>query len=85
VVIPGIASRVKEWRQLPCVGVDSSQIGSLVKVAAIASQRKVFRFVAAAVLDRHDMLDVKGYFYEFIYMDVAVFATTVGSLSDKLP
>ena len=60
VILPSVASGVKEFDNPAGIGVDARQIWALVSVAPIASPGKIGRFVAAAVLLCHDVLNVEG-------------------------
>lgn len=54
---PIIVPRMKQPRELPCVGINSSQIRALVAVAPQASQRQILKSTGTAMLPGDDMVD----------------------------
>jgi hypothetical protein len=65
-IVPTVTSRVKEWNQVACLGVDSTQIWALGKIASRAAQRKIVSHIRAAVLSSYNMLDMVKQFREFL-------------------
>jgi hypothetical protein len=59
VVRPHVASRVEELHNQASFGIDGGKVRTFAKVAAITSERKVFRIIASTVLARPYMLDVE--------------------------
>jgi hypothetical protein len=59
VLIPGIATWVKEPGDLPGLGIDPGEIGALVKVAIDACEREVVRIVPSTMLPWDDVLHVQ--------------------------
>jgi hypothetical protein len=55
---PLVAPRVKQDLHATRQGVDSTQVGTLVKVAAVASQREIVDIVEPAVLPGNHVLDM---------------------------
>jgi hypothetical protein len=55
---PVIASRMKKVGNLSSLRVNSGQVRTLTKITSVARERQVIGVVGAAVLLRHDVLDM---------------------------
>jgi hypothetical protein len=84
-VIPPIATRVKERRHLAGVGIDPRQIASLVEIAFGTRQRKIIRIVGAPMFSRDDMLNVERDEGRRRLPAAAIFATIVCPGTDSRP
>ena len=49
---------MKEAHNLFSPGIDSSQVRTFVEVAAVACQREIIRIIGAAMLFRHNVLNM---------------------------
>jgi hypothetical protein len=58
IVGPPIAPRVKEPRDLSRLRIDSGEVRSLTKIAAVARERQIFCPIGSAVLLCDDVLDM---------------------------
>ena len=58
-IFPSVASRMKEPRDLPGLGINSSEVRALVEIALRAGEREIVGIVGAAVLPGDDVFDVK--------------------------
>ncbi len=56
---PAIGARMKESREETGVRIEAREIGPLLAIADMTGQREVVRLVAAPVLLRYDVLNVK--------------------------
>ena len=64
--------------------VDSTQVRSFVQIAAMASERKIFNIIAAAVLTGDNVFDLMRR-RAMLLAKLAVLATISGPLADKQP
>ena len=55
---PLVLTRMKQPDDLAGQRVNSAQVRPLVKIAAMAGESKIRKFVCSAVLPRYDMFDV---------------------------
>lgn len=60
VLHPSVSTRVKELNQAQPIGIQRSDVRTLVKIATVASQRKVLQRISAAMLKGDDMLHMHG-------------------------
>jgi hypothetical protein len=64
--------------------VDSTQVWAFVQIAAMASERKIFNIIAAAVLTGDNVFDLMRR-RAMLLAELAVLATISGPLADKQP
>jgi hypothetical protein len=82
-VFPFLLTRVIECYHDIRVGVDAAEVRAFVGVAATAAPGQVFQFVAAAVLPGNNVIDLE-YSVNDAVGKMAVFATSTGSLADRV-
>src|SRR5262245_49499317 len=82
-VRPPTLSRMKQARELMRLGVDSSQVWTFMKVAAVACERQIFHVIGSAVLFGDDVLDVMRQF-AVLLSQMAVFAAFVSTTMHEL-
>jgi len=58
VVLPIIASRMKEFRHLPCLRIYASKVAAFVKIAINTGQRQIIQIVPSTMHPWEDVLDV---------------------------
>ena len=58
-LIPAVATRVKQWSDPAGIWIDSSQVSPLVEIAFGTRKREIIGVVGSAVLARNDMLNMK--------------------------
>ena len=83
-VEPAAAPRVKQWHDFTARWIDSSQIWSLPKIAAVASQRKIPAIVRSPMLPGDDVFNVMDQL-AMLLPEQAVFTTVMCAAADQLP
>src|SRR5206468_3150017 len=82
-IFPSVASRMKEPRDLPGLGINPSEVRALMEIALRAGEREIVRIVRAAVLPGDDVFDVKTESGK-LFRQTTIFAAVSGALPDKL-
>lgn len=82
---PFVPPRMKERCQCFCARISASDVRSLMKIAAIATQREVAGNRLAAVLLRQDVIDREAIKEIIVLVHVAVFATTTSTFQNSFP
>jgi hypothetical protein len=82
--IPRISSWIEEWRQFASRGIDRGKVGPLVSVTAATCEREIRKIVAAAVLPRTNVLDMKSSPGESMLGDVTILTSVLGALPHEL-
>lgn len=59
VVVPVLSARPEQWNRRGGAWFHAAKIGALEQIAAAAGPAEVIQCVAAAMLQRNDMIDVK--------------------------
>jgi hypothetical protein len=75
---------MKKVGNLTGLGVNSGQVRTLAKIAAVACKRQVAGIVGAGVLLRDDVLDVMPQFAMGL-AEAAVFAPLASAAADEVP
>jgi hypothetical protein len=75
---------MKQNFYLPRHRIDSAQIRTFVKITPMASERKIFDIIAAAVLTGDNVFDLMRC-HAMLLAKPAVLATISGPLADKQP
>ena len=81
---PAIAPRMKKPDDLPGVTIDSGQVWTLVKIAAVACESEIIHVIGSTVLLRDDVLDMMRQFAVFLAQP-AIFSTLVSAMPDQVP
>lgn len=81
---PPVSPGVKQNLYFTRHRVDSTQVRAFVQIAAMASERKIFDIIAAAVLTGDNVFDLMRH-RAMLLAKLAVLATIFGPLSDKQP
>jgi hypothetical protein len=84
VILPFLTTRVEELYDDVCRRIHPGQIGALVEIAMMARQREIGVVIAAAVLSRTDMLNVKWKDQVVSFVNAAILATPCGPRTYKL-
>jgi hypothetical protein len=84
VVRPSVATRMKQRRHLVGQSVDPTQVGTFVKVAAMARQREIIGVIETAMLLSNDVLNVMDQFTEPL-VKPAILATLASPFTDEPP
>ena len=84
VVGPSITPWMKEGRDLPGRGADSCQVWPLMQIAAVACEREIIDVIGAAVLLRHDVLDMMLQ-VAVCLAQTAILASFAGPAPDEFP
>lgn len=83
-VFPLVGPWMKEPNDLAALRINSAQVGSLVSVAVVTSERKILFTCGASVLTCGDVLDVKAIVWIVVLMNMAVFAPIRGAGADEI-
>ena len=83
VIGPCIASGMEQRCENVGVGVNTAQVGALLKIALGAGEREVGGVIGAAVLPGDDVFDVEAEGRDLL-RETAVFATVARPLADKI-
>lgn len=81
-LIPFLASRMKEFCHFVSLRIDSRQVRSFVQIAIDAGKSKVFEFIASSVNPWNDVLDVKRGQRRIILMQTTILASVLGALAN---
>ena len=79
-VLPDLSSWMVQRDNLVSVIVNTGKVRAFVKAASVASERKIVGIVAAAVLARNDVVDMKRAKWRVTLSQPAVFAAMAGAL-----
>ena len=80
-LIPPLASRVKQLPYFIGLRIDPCQVSPFVQIAVDASQSKVVEVIAPAVNFWNDVLNVKGGQRRVILMQMTILASVLGTLT----
>src|ERR1043166_2385863 len=83
--MPSLATRIEQACKLAAVGINPREVGSLVFIAIVTCERKIFWVVIAAMLPGDDVLDVEAEIGVLILVQAAVLATTLCPGPDQSP
>ena len=81
---PEIAPRMKQSHDLACPRVDPGQVRAFVQIAAVTRQSEIVWVIGAAMLFRHDVLNMVSQIAIFL-LQAAIFTAIGSPLPDKLP
>jgi hypothetical protein len=84
VIRPAVSPGVKKSLYLARHWVDPTQVWAFVQVTAMASERKIFDIVAAAVLPGDNVFDLMRH-HAMLLAKLAILAPISGPLADKQP
>ena len=84
VIHPPVSPGVKQNLYLARHRVDSTEVWTLVQIAAMASEREIFDIIAAAVLTGGNVFDLMRH-RAMLLAKLAVLATISGAVPDKKP
>ena len=84
-LLPAVATRVKQRRHLARVGVDPRQVTSFVQVTLCTSQREIVSVVGAAMFSRNDLLNLERDQRRGRLRALAIFATILCSCAHCRP
>jgi hypothetical protein len=74
VLVPHLAPRMKQFRQLPRFRIIPGHIAPFVQIAVYASQCKIVEIIASAMLPRKNVFDVQSGQRRLILMQTAILA-----------
>ncbi len=80
---PAIPPGMEQPGQFTRVRIKSGEVRAFVEIAVVAGQREVFRRVAAIMLARHDVFDMKSQRFLGLRQS-AVFASVFRARADEL-
>ena len=81
---PPVSPGVKQKLDFARHRVDSAEVWAFVQIAAMASERKIFDIIAAAMLTGDNVFDLMRY-RAMLLAKLAVLTTTSCPVSDKKP
>ena len=81
---PLVEPGMEKTGNLTCLRVNSGQVRSLVKIAAVARERQIVGVLGPGVLPRDDVLDVMRQLAMHL-AQAAVFASLFGPAADQVP
>jgi len=82
-ILPSIASRMKQRSDEVAIGIDRSEVGALRGIAVRAGQRKVVQIIAAAMSPGDNVIDMEREKKPTLFR-TAVFAGVPGPFSNLL-
>jgi hypothetical protein len=84
VFLPAIVPWMEQLRNRNSERINARQVWSLPPIAVRTGKGEICDFVAASVLARSDMLDVKANSQAFLLRQATVLAPVTGPLADEL-
>ena len=85
VLTPSVFARMKQRNQRSGIRIEARKVGSLVRVAPVASERKTSGIIGTAMLPRHDVLHVEWNQRRRQLWKAAILAGISGSGADQIP